>query len=122
MIVLILKREIGDFGEAAACRFLKRNKYKILDRNYSKPYGEIDIIAAKGDTVSFVEVKTRKGSAYGAACEAVDFKKRQRIIRTAYAYIAEKGLDAGYSLDIIEVYADGGRVININHLINAFGE
>lgn len=119
---MILKRDIGNFGENAACKFLKKNKYKILERNFSKKYGEIDIIAQKGETVSFVEVKTRKSNFYGAPSEFVDLKKQERIKKTAYAYIVEKGLSCNFSFDIIEVYAENGKVKEINHIINAFGE
>ena len=119
---MILKRTIGDVGEDAACKFLKKNKYKILERNFRKTYGEIDIIAEKGGTVSFVEVKTRKSDEYGAPSEFVNFKKQERIKKTAYAYICEKGLDCGFSFDIIEVYAENCKAKSINHIINAFGE
>ena len=51
---------VGAAGEKAACNYLKKNKYKILDKNYRKPFGEIDLIARRGETVSFIEVKTRR--------------------------------------------------------------
>lgn len=52
------KRQIGDIGEEIACRYLERKGYKVLERNYLKPWGEIDIIAEKADLLSFVEVKS----------------------------------------------------------------
>jgi putative endonuclease len=52
------KRELGDKGEEVVCRYLESRGYRILERNYWKPWGEIDIIAEKGPTLSFVEVKS----------------------------------------------------------------
>ncbi len=112
---------IGSLGEKAACRFLKKNQYKILGRNYRKPYGEIDIIAQHGDTVSFVEVKTRKNEQFGLQCEAVTYTKRRKLIQTAYTYIEENKIDANYSFDIIEVYHDEGKIKSVRHIKNAFG-
>ena len=121
----MLTKLIGDSGETAACRYLKKCGYRILERNYkavcNKVVGEIDIIAIKGDTVSFVEVKTRKSEDFGLPCEAVTKSKQQKIIKTAYAYIEEKSLDASYSFDVIEVLMEGRTIKEIRHLANAFG-
>jgi putative endonuclease len=53
-----VKREIGDIGEAVACKYLEKRGYRVLERNYLKPWGEIDIIVDKGDLLVFVEVKS----------------------------------------------------------------
>ncbi len=113
-------KAIGDLGEKAACVYLKKNKYKILDCNYRRTYGEIDIIAKCGETVSFIEVKTRKNDTFGLPCEYVTWSKQQKLIRTAYTYIGEKELNANYSFDIIEVYHDNGKIKDIRHIKNAF--
>ncbi len=120
----MLTQSIGVLGEKAACKFLKKQGYKILACNYAhfagKMVGEIDIIAQKGDVVSFVEVKTRKGENFGLPCEAVTKNKQQKIIKTAYTYIAEKNLDANYSFDVIEVLHNDKKVLSVRHLANAF--
>lgn len=117
-------QEIGRAGEKAACRYLKKNGYKILACNYQtsagKIIGEIDIIAQKGDTVSFVEVKTRKNEDFGMPCEFVTKNKQQRLIRTAYTYITEHQLNANYSFDIIEVLHDGDKIQTLRHIPYAF--
>ncbi len=117
-------KDVGAAGEKAACQYLKKNGYKILTCNYrcatGKTIGEIDIIAQKGDLVSFVEVKTRKNEAFGLPCEFVTTAKQQRIIKTAYTYIAEHNLDLNYSFDIIEVLHDGKKVQTIRHIPHAF--
>ncbi len=115
---------VGAAGEKAACKYFKKNGYKILACNYryamGKIIGEIDIIAQKGDEVSFIEVKTRKNEEYGLPCEFVTTAKQQRIIKTAYTYIAEHNLDLNYSFDIIEVLHDGKKVQTIRHIPHAF--
>ena len=110
----------GKKGEAVAAKFLKKNGYKILAKNYRKPYGEIDIIAQKGENVAFVEVKTRKNDLYGTPSEFVTAKKQTRIKKAAYTYIQENELDKEFTFDIIEVYLDRGKTEKINHIINAF--
>ncbi len=110
----------GNIGESAACKFLKKNGYKVIERNYRKRYGEIDIIAQKGEMYVFIEVKTRADTDYGLAAEAVTKTKQQRIIRTAKLYIMENELDAAFSFDVIEVYHKGRKVVRINHIENAF--
>ena len=76
---------IGRLGEDLAAEILKAKGYHIIRRNFSCPYGEIDIIAIKDKVLSFIEVKTRSSAQYGAPGEAVDFKK-QRHIRNAARY------------------------------------
>ena len=112
------KREIGDFGEEITSNYLEKNGYRILDRNYSKPFGEIDIIAIKGYVISFVEVKTRKSDDFAYAAEAVDFYKQERIKRASQAFLMERKLtDFFISFDISEVYLDTRK---INYIENAF--
>ena len=110
----------GNLGENAACKHLKKNGYKILERNYRKRYGEIDIIAQKDDVYIFVEVKTRAETDYGMASEAVTKSKQQKLVRTAQFYIMEHKLDAAFSFDVIDVYHKGRKVLNVNHIENAF--
>lgn len=110
----------GKTGESEAAKYLRKNGYQILERNYRKTYGEIDIIAQKGENVAFVEVKTRKNNAYGTPAEFVTVQKQKKIIKAAYTYIQEHELDAEFTFDIVEVYFDGKKINEINHIINAF--
>lgn len=120
----MLSRSIGNAGEKAACKYLKKQGYKILECNYKhfsgKMVGEIDIIARREDTVSFIEVKTRKNSDFGLPCEAVTKSKQQKIIHTAYTYIMEHNLSENYSFDIIEVFHDEKKIVFVRHIPNAF--
>lgn len=115
---MTIKRQVGDFGEEITAEYLENNGYRILDRNYAKPFGEIDIIAIKDDLIAFVEVKTRKSDAFAYAAEAVDFYKQQRIRRASQAYLMEKNMsDFLMTFDIAEVYLDTRK---INYIENAF--
>lgn len=115
---MTIKRQVGDFGEEITAEYLENNGYRIIDRNYAKPFGEIDIIAIKDDLIAFVEVKTRKSDSFAYAAEAVDFYKQQRIRRASQAYLMEKNMsDFLMTFDIAEVYLDTRK---INYIENAF--
>ena len=82
-------RQTGRQGENAACDFLVKNGYTITKRNYTAPHGEIDIIAENEKYIVFVEVKYRSSGKMGSPLEAVDYRKRQKIMQTARHYLAE---------------------------------
>lgn len=97
-------RTAGALGEDAACQALRRARIKVLERNYRRPTGEIDIIAQEGRTLLFIEVKARSSTKYGRPAEAVTRTKQLHILRTAMCYLAEHGLDdASVRFDVIEV-------------------
>lgn len=111
----------GHQGEDLGVIFLTNANYVILDRNYKRPSGEIDIIGKKEDTIVFVEVKYRKNLNYGFPREAVNLSKQKRIGKTALWYLKEKKLfDVSVRFDVLEIYFedDGKRVIN--HYEHAF--
>ena len=110
---------VGAEGEILATKYLKSKKYKILGAGYSGPYGEIDIIAQKGDIVAFVEVKTRNENSIAAPREAVTFLKQDKIKKTAARYLL--GVKLQPRFDIIEVILDENKkLVNIEHIENAF--
>ena len=106
---------LGRRGERAARKFLKKQGYKILARNFKNPFGEVDIIARKGEVTAFVEVKTRCTDSYGTPSEAVGPERQRRYIAGANYYFTGKRHDGIIRFDVIEVYR--GR---INHIENAF--
>ncbi len=107
---------LGARGENRAARYLRREGYKILERGYKSPFGEVDIIARKADAVAFVEVKTRLTDGYGAPNEAVDARRRERYIKAAEYYFGGRVIDVTVRFDIIEIFRG-----EINHIENAFG-
>lgn len=110
------KKLLGRVGEDKAVSYLKKQGFKIVERNYKNAFGEIDIIAKDGEYTVFVEVKTRTGDDFGAPGEAVDYRKRQKYARIAAAYLSGKGLtDAACRFDVVEI--ENGE---INHVKDAF--
>lgn len=79
------KQILGSWGEQLAADFLVRQGYEIVEQNFTCPAGEIDIVARKGDTLSFIEVKTRSGWT-GSAERAVGFVKQNHLSRAARYY------------------------------------
>jgi putative endonuclease len=79
--------DLGKLGEELALKKIKRIGYKCLARNYRCPLGEVDLIAKDGDTLVFIEIKTRKGRTIGYAKEAVDGRKRRQLSKVALTYI-----------------------------------
>lgn len=112
----------GKWGEDIAAKFLRKKGYKILDRNYSCRFGEMDIIACKGEFLVFVEVKTRKNGEHGLPREFVTAAKQARLLRTAEHYLMEHGSDLQPRFDVVEVYPPQGLFAkaNVCHLENAF--
>ncbi len=97
----------GKRGEDFARRFLKKQGYRVLDANVRSALGEIDIVALEGDTICFVEVKTRRSFSAGSPEEAVNPNKIRRIVRAAKGYVARNRLD-GQKLryDVVAVRED----------------
>lgn len=100
------KRELGSLKESIAADYLMDQGLKILARNFRCRIGEIDIIACDCDkTIVFVEVKYRTDSTMGEGFDAVNYKKRQKIIKVARYYIMTKGGLIGYNFrfDVISI-------------------
>ncbi len=113
-------RKKGQEGERLAVRFLRSRGYRILDRNYSNRLGEIDIVAEDGGVLVFTEVRTLKASAGHLPEETIQWKKQQRIARTALAYIKQKRLeDRPARFDVVSVVFDGNRA-TLRHIPDAF--
>jgi len=109
-------KKLGAKGEKKARKYLKRHGWKIQEKNYKNPFGEVDIIARKGDVLAFVEVKTRLTDEFGAPSEAVSAQRQKRYVQAAKYYFYGREIDCTVRFDIIEVFR--GR---INHIENAFG-
>ena len=123
---------VGKFGEAAAVKFLKKKKYKIIAKNIHEGHSEIDIIAKTKDTLVFAEVKTRSYEAgktiYSRPADAVNKSKITYLIRGADRFCGEQGTKYSHyfkRFDIIEVYVERNeskiKVKEIRHFENAFG-
>jgi len=114
--------KIGKLGELIAADHLSLCGRKLLYRNYRGPRGgEIDIVARDGDTLSFVEVKTRTQKGYGRPLDAVDRNKQALIERGANSWIKLLGRrDFVWRFDVVEVMLTDGELAEVNIINNAF--
>lgn len=101
---------------------MERHGWQILTRNYHIPDGEIDIVAQKGLTLAFVEVKARAEDTRYAAQDAVTPQKQKKLHRTALAYLAQYPCEYQPRFDVCEVYFTKDRRVLIRYLENAFEE
>ncbi len=101
------KRKLGDIGENIACDCLKGKGFEIIERNYLKKWGEIDIIAKKNNIIHFIEVKsvTHGTSNYRPEDNMHPWKLR-RLARTMQTYLLDKKLDCDWQLDLVTVKID----------------
>ena len=114
---------IGAWGENLAAKYLKKQGYRILERNYSCRFGEIDLIVADRTYLVFVEVKLRKSDAVARAAEFVDLRKQNRLRTTAELWLSQHETERQPRFDVIEIYAPAGEETKnpiINHLEDAF--
>lgn len=117
------KTELGLWGEEQAARFLRRKGYRIVQRNFRCRFGEIDVIARKGEILAFVEVKLRKNDAFAEAREFVTTAKQQRLMRSALVWMAAHACELQPRFDVVEIYAPQGmdtQRLDIRHWENAF--
>jgi len=91
----------GQYGEERACAYLRRQGYAIIERNWRSRFGEVDIIARDGETLVFVEVKSRTGAGFGGPEAALTPQKRRRIVATARAYLSEVRPELAVRFDLV---------------------
>lgn len=112
--------KIGKLGEEIASKFLQKNKYNILSRNFKCKQGEIDIIASKDNEIVFCEVKTRSNKHFGDPIDAVDINKQKHIWNTAMYYLhLHDMLNSFVRFDVLEVYINE-KCAKVNQVKNIF--
>jgi putative endonuclease len=116
------RRVTGTRGEDEAARFLTRSGYAILDKNVRTRAGEIDLVAREGNTLVFVEVKTRRDMEGDPPQAAVNTRKQNRLGRLAHGYLKLKRIrQTPCRFDVVSViFNDEGAVKAIRHIPNAF--
>ena len=112
----------GTLGEKLARRFLRKNGYKIIYRNFrGNSGGEIDIVARDKDALVFVEVKTRSTEEFGRPLSAIDQQKRNRIARGGLAWLRMlDNPDVLFRFDVVEVLVGGDSQPRLELIKNAF--
>jgi len=110
-------QKIGEIGENIAIRFLMKHNFSILDRNYTKKWGEIDIIAEKGNKLYFIEVKSISINLINVSCETLDEYrpednmhpwKMKRMARTIQTYLLSKKVpdEKEWQVDLLVIFLD----------------
>lgn len=112
---------LGNWGERVARNFLVEKGYRVLETGFRSAWGEVDIVAGDGEELVFVEVRTRRGAAFGTPEESVTRMKARRLTATAQSYMEEKGVSgADWRIDLISIVLDSrGRVQELSHLTHA---
>jgi len=115
-------KPLGQQGEDAAARYLRRLGYTIVARGEHGSLGELDLVAVDGRTVVFVEVKTRRTHDAGHPAEAVDLNKQRQLTRLALTYLKRRGLlENAARFDVVAItWPENQRKPTIEHIKNAF--
>jgi putative endonuclease len=116
-----LAYELGRSGEDIALQYLKKKKYTIAEKGFRFLRGEIDIIALEGDTLVFIEVKTRKSVDFGQPEESITPAKRRQLRRVAQGYLLRKNIqDVECRFDVLSITYDEEKGYTVNHIKDAF--
>jgi len=115
-------KELGFLAENIAARYLESKGYEVIDKNYRKPWGEIDIIAFKDDICFFVEVKANSREFIGGFNPEVrvDYRKLDKITKTATLYMQDQNrADFDWQVDIVSVtFDETAKKAKIKHFKN----
>lgn len=111
---------IGKRGEDVAKRYLKKNGYRIIEKNYKTPFGELDFVALDKGILVFIEVKTRRSDKFGPPEISIDLSKRQKIIKSAFHFLSKKRIkDTPCRFDIVSI-TEVGKDRKIELIRDAF--
>jgi len=113
-------KNLGKQGEGVAVEFLKKQGYRVVERNYRTRKGEIDVVCEHSGCIIFVEVKTRRSLAFGHPEEAVDERKQRRMAQIAVDYLTENSLwgKVDCRFDVVAIFEDNPR--SLKHIVDAF--
>lgn len=113
------QQQFGEKSESLAVKKLKKEGYKILERNYRTRLGEIDIIAEDGEVITFIEVKARRSESYGTPQHAVTPIKQKKISMVALSYLKEKNqFGKRARFDVVTINPESSNKVSI--IKNAF--
>lgn len=114
------RQKLGSHGEDLACEYLGKHGYAIIERNFKKNYGELDIVTLYKGLLVFIEVKTRIGRIFGLPEEAVTPRKLHQVKQTVLYYkLLHPELPEQLRIDVIGIELDQGyRLVYFNHIQN----
>jgi len=117
------RKALGKLGESLAARELERRGYRIVERNWRCPAGEMDLVAEQRGVLVFVEVRTRRGSERGTPEESLTTRKQAKLIEVAQAYLEEGTADLDWRIDVVAVeLSPRGKLLRIDVIENAVEE
>jgi len=117
------RRDLGAFGERVAAAHLEAKGYRIRARNFRCREGEIDIVAEEGDCLVFVEVRTRRGDAFGSPAESVTVAKERRLLTVARAYLQQHNdVPPNQRIDVVAIELSRGRLLTVQHIEGAIAD
>lgn len=118
------RQTLGALGERIAARWLRLRGWSVVAARFRSGHRDVDLIVRQGATVAFVEVKTRRGLAYGDPVEAVTWRKRRELVRSAQVWIGRFGRPGdAYRFDVVGVLVEGPRTaprVRVRHVPDAF--
>lgn len=104
------KHVVGKLGEEIAEKYLTQNNYKIIEKNFSCSFGEIDIIAKDEEEIVIIEVKTRTNKNYGLPIDSVTKIKQKHMKKVAEFYLNIRGFEnENIRIDVIEIYIKNNK-------------
>jgi putative endonuclease len=112
--------DLGKWGEQMAVDYLFHKGYQILERDWKSGHRDLDIIALDGDTVVFVEVKTRSNRLFTDPVDAVGYQKIRHLQLAANHYVKYRHFDGEIRFDIVSVIGSVGMEPEIEHIVDAF--
>ena len=114
------RKKLGQRGEDLAAAHLEEQGYVVRERNWRCTAGEMDIVAEDGDCLVFVEVRTRRGRAFGTPEESVTPAKQAKLVEVAQTYLHENDWDGDWRIDVVAVEMTlGGKLLRIELITNA---
>ncbi|MCX7778914.1 MAG: YraN family protein [Patescibacteria group bacterium] len=110
------KRQLGSLGERMAEEFLRKKKYKIIERNFQNKFGEIDLIAKDKKQLVFVEVKLKSSQKLGLPEEEFHFYKKKRLKKAIYSYLMEKKIqEENWRVDLVAIELNQNQPLIRHH-------
>jgi putative endonuclease len=114
------RQAFGELGERIAERWLRKRGWRVVQRRFRNGHRDIDLVVEQDGTVAFVEVKARRGAEFGGPVEAVNWRKRKELERSALVWIDRHGRETDtYRFDVVGVLLNGTDV-RVCHVENAF--
>lgn len=114
------RQRLGELGERIAARWLRRQGWQIVARRFRNGRRDLDLIAERGGTVAFVEVKARRGELFGDPVEAVTWRKQRELTRSANIWVERFGSPGhSYRFDVVGVLI-ARESVRVRHVENAF--